>query len=67
MESLPQSPEFINSSAKCHPFFLADRIYKKILLPDIPTVMPTKSDSDVVFCLQLLSKTSTCTLHLSLR
>ena len=29
------------------------------------TVMPTKSDSDVVLCLQLLSKTLTCTLHLS--
>ena len=28
------------------------------------TVVPTKSDSDVVFCLQLLSKTSTCTPHL---
>ena len=30
-----------------------------------PTVVPTKSDSDVVFCLQLLSETLTCTLHLS--
>ena len=29
------------------------------------TVVPTKSDSDVVFCLQLLSKTLTCTHHLS--
>ena len=29
------------------------------------TVMPAKSDSDVVFCLQLLSKTLTCTLHLN--
>ena len=29
------------------------------------TVVPAKSDSDVVFCLQLLSKTLTCTLHLS--
>ena len=28
-------------------------------------VMPTKSDSDVILCLQLLSKTITCTLHLS--
>ena len=34
---------------------------------NIPTVMPTKSDSDVILCLQLLSKTLTCTLHLSLR
>ena len=31
------------------------------------TVVPTKSDSDVIFCLRLLSKTLTCTLHLSLR
>ena len=30
-----------------------------------PTVMPTKSDSDVILCLELLSKTQTCTLHLS--
>ena len=29
------------------------------------TVLPTKSDSDVIFCLQSLSKTLTCTLHLS--
>ena len=29
------------------------------------TVALTKSDSDVVFCLQFLSKTLTCTLHLS--
>ena len=28
------------------------------------TVMPAKSDSDVVFCLQLVSKTFFCTLHL---
>ena len=32
---------------------------------DMTTVVPTKSDSDVIFCLQLLSKTLTCTLHLS--
>ena len=30
------------------------------------TVVPTKSDSDVTFCLQMLSKTFTFTLHLSL-
>ena len=28
------------------------------------TVVPTKSDSDVIFCLQSLSKTLTCTSHL---
>ena len=31
------------------------------------TVLPTKSDSDVILCLELLSKTQTCTLHLSYR
>ena len=31
------------------------------------TAMPTESDSDVMLCLQLLSKTLTCTLHLSIR
>ena len=29
------------------------------------TVTLTKSDSDEMFCLQLLSKTLTCTIHLS--
>ena len=29
------------------------------------TVVPTKSDSDVVFCFLFLSKTLTCTIHLS--
>ena len=29
------------------------------------TVVPTKSDSDVTYCLQLSSKTLTCTIHLS--
>ena len=28
------------------------------------TVVPTESDSDVIFCLQLLSKMLTCTPHL---
>ena len=32
----------------------------------LTTVLPAKSDSDVVFCLQLLRKSLTCTLHLSL-
>ena len=30
------------------------------------TVVPTKGDSDVILCLELLSKTQTCTLHLTL-
>ena len=31
------------------------------------TVVPTKSDSDVISSLQLFSKTLTCTIHLSIR
>ena len=37
----------------------------KFSLSSLVTVVPTKSDSDVIFCLKLLSKTLTCTLHLS--
>ena len=29
---------------------------------NLPTVMPTKSDSDVIFCFHSLSKTLTCTV-----
>ena len=32
-----------------------------------PTVVPTKSNSDVILCLQLLCKTLYCTRHLSKR
>ena len=31
----------------------------------LSTVLPAKSESDVIFYLQLLSKTLTCTLYLS--
>ena len=31
----------------------------------ITTVVPANSDSDVILCLHMLSKTLTCTLHLS--
>ena len=49
-------------------YYLADdlyEIYLAIISCKITTVVPTKSDSDVLFCLQLLSKTLTCTHHLS--
>ena len=36
-----------------------------MLVKGITTVVPTKSDSDVILCLQLLSKTLKCTLHFS--
>ena len=31
----------------------------------VTTTVPNKSDSDVIVCLQLLSKTLNCTLHMS--
>ena len=37
----------------------------KIWVVNVATILPAKSDSDVVFCLQLLSKTLTFTIHLS--
>ena len=37
----------------------------KQIAPDKSTVVPTKSGSDIIFCLQLLSKTLTCIRHLS--
>ena len=36
-----------------------------LILPKLTTVVPTKSDNNVILCLQLLSKTLTCTLHFS--
>ena len=36
------------------------------LLAPPDTVVPTKSDSDIIFCLKLLSKTLNCTPLLSL-
>ena len=36
-----------------------------IMTRSATTALPAKSDSDVMFCLQLLSKTLTCTHHLS--
>ena len=38
----------------------------EVIVEDTGTVEPTKSDSDISFCLQLLCKTFTCTLHLCL-
>ena len=43
--------------------FLHDAVLSVIV--SFSTVVSAKSDSDVMFCLQLLSKTLTCTLHLS--
>ena len=41
------------------------KIKDKIKEIPVSTVLPVKSDSDVVFCLQLLSKILTCTIYLS--
>ena len=48
--------------SKAHVYF-----YKIIALMQFTIVVPTKRDSDVKLCLQLLSKTLTCSLHLSKR
>ena len=41
------------------------RIFLNLKYSLVPfTVMPTKSDSDIIFCLQLLSQILTCTSHL---
>ena len=45
-------------------FYMLITFVETLHLITQPTVMPAKSDSDVVFCLQLLSKTLTFTLHL---
>ena len=42
-------------------------LFELLIIRVKTTVLPAKSDGDVVFCLQLLSKTSTCTLHLCFR
>ena len=48
---------------------MGKKLFPPLLLADLRgiTVVPTKSDRDVIFCLQLFSKTLTCALHLSLR
>ena len=47
-------------------FSVTMSVDKQIIISGIVcTVLPAKSDSDAVFCLQLLSKTLTCTLNLS--
>ena len=38
---------------------------QKKTINSVVTVVPTKSESDVILRLQLLSKTLTCTLHLN--
>ena len=37
-----------------------------VVLGVVSTVVPTKSDSDVILCLQLLSKTITCNAKLEI-
>ena len=47
----------------CYVAFIILESLPKVSDVSKTTVVPTNSDSDVKFCLQLLSKT--CTLHLS--
>ena len=74
-ESLLCFTHFVGFVMSCHGSFthvIAQLFYFESFCFNIPsaltvytyTVMPTKSDSDVIFCLQLLSRTLTCSLHL---
>ena len=56
-----------NDDGKVHCQIVGSRNVQGNLQSNIglATVVPTKSDSDVVFCLQLLSQTLTCALNLS--
>ena len=51
----------LNMPAWCFDF----NVYKRANVNMVITVEPTKSDSDVIFCLQLISKTFICTINLS--
>ena len=55
------NPKYRCSLVEVHIFFsnINKSFYRQA------TVVPTKSDTQVIFCLQLLSKTITFTLHLS--
>ena len=58
IQNYPACKEFLK-------WFTAERRQVELLcIYSSSTVLPAKSDSDIVFCLQLLSKTLTCTLHL---
>ena len=46
-------------------FALFSKLNKSRLSQTRITVVPTKNDSDVILCLQLLSKALTCDHHLS--
>ena len=52
------------SIKKATPMGFVSSVYGNGLTMIQPTVVPTKSDNDIIFCLQLLIKTITCTLHL---
>ena len=44
---------------------ISDGYFHFFLKNKVTYVVPTNSDSDVIYCLQLLRKTLACTLHLS--
>ena len=59
---------FTSSSTFSYPFLFVLHLPYFFLSSEnsyFSTAVPTKSDSDIIFCLQLLSKTLPCTLHLS--
>ena len=66
--SIPVSPVYINAlvlfNGKSLPNFVNRTVIRTISIFIKRTVVTTKIDSDVIFCVQLLRKTLTCTLHL---
>ena len=56
---------FINGSLGFNSFLFKFYPCCIVITDQETTVGPTKSGSDVIFCLELLSKTQTCTLHFS--
>ena len=49
------------NSLKQKPLYHEQTVSYETILMNLTTVLPAKSDSDIILCLQLLSKTSTCT------
>ena len=55
-----------------HPDFIVCNFMENSIIPKNvkkksrrTTVVPTKRDSDIIFCLKVLSNTFTCTFHMS--
>ena len=55
----PMEPYFVKRIAAVYLLIYVNTNLSKTAV----TVVPTKSDSDLIFCLQMFSKTLTCTLQ----